>query len=64
MFSNNKHIFRTQTDGFDVTKTPIEMFAEIEIDNDLKLVDDTIRKYWELENKHEIKETIIGVKNA
>ena len=48
VLSNGKHVFKTQTDGFDVCKTPIGMFAQSEIDNDLKLVDTTIREYYEL----------------
>lgn len=46
--SNGKHVFKTQTDGFDVCKTPIGMFESAEIDNDLKLVDTTIREYYEI----------------
>ena len=48
VLSNGKHVFKTQTDGFDVCKTPIGMFESAEIDNDLKLVDTTIREYYEL----------------
>lgn len=44
---NNKHKFITQSAGGAVSKSPIDMF-EMEIDNDLKFVDETIRKYWEL----------------
>lgn len=46
MSDNGKHFFRTQTDGFDVTKTPEDMFAEAEIDNNLKFVDDRIREFY------------------
>ena len=46
MSDNGKHFFRTQTDGFDITKTPEDMFEEAEIDNNLKLVDDTIREFY------------------
>ena len=46
MSDNGKHFFRTQTDGFDISKTPEEMFAEVEIDNNLKFVDDTIRDFY------------------
>lgn len=42
-----RHWFSTQSDGFDTVKSPMEMF-EPEIDNDLKLVDNTIREYYEL----------------
>lgn len=46
MSDNGKHFFRTKTDGFDITKTPEDLFEETEIDNNLKLVDDTIRKFY------------------
>lgn len=46
MSSNGKHFFLTQTKGSDITKTPEDMFAEEEIDNDLKSVDDTIRNFY------------------
>lgn len=39
--------FITQTDGMTPAKSPMGMF-EREIDNDLKMVDTTIRKYWEI----------------
>ena len=48
ILSNGKHVFRTQTDGLDVCKTPIGMFNQDEIDNDLKMVDTTIREYYDL----------------
>ena len=44
-----KYIFHTKTDGLDVTKTPIGMFEDAEIDNDLKAVDTTIRDFYNLE---------------
>ena len=40
--------FITQTDGKTTAKSPMEMFAEREIDNDLKAVDTIIREYWEI----------------
>jgi len=43
---DKKYVFKTQSDGFDVCKSPIGMFDTNEIDNDLKLVDGTIRGYW------------------
>lgn len=48
MLANGKHVFRTQTDGMDVCKTPIGMFDADEIDNDLKMVDNAIREYYYL----------------
>lgn len=46
-----EHYFETQSDGFTTCKSPMEMF-EFKINNDLKLVDTTIREYYEL-NKEE-----------
>lgn len=43
-----KHYFITQSDGTNPCKSPMGMFEEIEIDNDLKMVDDTIREYYGL----------------
>ncbi|MBQ8931090.1 MAG: AAA family ATPase [Ruminiclostridium sp.] len=52
-YEDGKHIFRTQTDGLDVAKTPLEMFDSEEIDNDLKMVDDTIREYYNFNGGNE-----------
>lgn len=48
MCINKKYVFRTQTDGMDVAKSPVGMFKDFEIDNDLKAVDTVIREYWGL----------------
>lgn len=40
-----EHYFETQSDGFTTCKSPMEMF-EMKIDNDLKMVDTTIREYY------------------
>lgn len=53
MSDQGKHFFRTVTDGYDITKTPEDMFAEPEIDNNLKLVDDTIRTFYGWNNAEE-----------
>lgn len=45
---NGVHKFITQTDAGAVSKSPIGMFESLEIDNDLKIVDETIRSYYEL----------------
>ena len=45
-----KHSFITQSDGFTTAKSPMEMFPDV-IDNDLKMVDQTIREYYELTEK-------------
>lgn len=46
---DGEHKFRvhSKTQG-DITKTPIDMFKEDEIENDLKKVDTAIREYYEL----------------
>lgn len=43
-----EHWFDTQSDGVNTAKTPIGMFETNRIDNDLKMVDSTIREYWGL----------------
>lgn len=50
---DGKYLFRTQTDGQDVTKSPMGMFASDAIDNDLKAVDHAIRSYYQEEPKQE-----------
>ena len=47
-YSNKEYKFVTQTDGITPCKSPMEMF-DLEIPNDLKLVDNIIRKYYEME---------------
>ena len=41
-----KYTFTTKNSGSDTVKTPLGMFEQNEIDNDLKLVDQTIREYY------------------
>lgn len=48
--SENKHMFITQSSNGAVSKSPIDMFDSLEIDNDLKMVDGKIREYFELGN--------------
>ncbi len=45
-----KHLFITQSDGKTTAKSPMDMFP-VEIDNDLKAVDQSIRDYYELTPK-------------
>lgn len=42
------YTFTTQNNGHDTVKSPLGMFDSYEIDNDLKVVDTTIREYWSL----------------
>lgn len=51
----DKHYFVTQSEGYSTAKSPMDMFPE-EIDNDLKLVDTTIREYWGLDPLKQKKE--------
>ena len=44
---DGKHLFLTQSDGGDISKSPEGMFDR-EIENDLKSVDTVIREYWGL----------------
>lgn len=46
------HHFITQSDGYTTAKSPMEMF-EKQIDNDLAMVDATIREYWNLGGNEE-----------
>lgn len=48
---NGKHLFITQSNGGAVSKTPMGMFDTLEIDNDLLLVDNTIREYYKDESE-------------
>lgn len=43
----DRYFFRTQSDGSDISKSPEGMF-DLEIENDLKMVNDRIREYWGL----------------
>lgn len=51
MYDNGKYIFKTKTNGYDVCKTPLDMFSEEIIENDLKQVDSIIRDYYNLGGK-------------
>lgn len=51
MYENNNYIFRVKTNGQDCVKTPIGLFEEDEIENDLKIVDEKIREYYELDKE-------------
>lgn len=50
-----RYYFETKTDGSTPVKTPIGMFKDSEIDNDLKTVDTAIREYYGLNKETEIK---------
>lgn len=50
----SEHFFITNSDGSNPAKSPMDMF-ELKIDNDLKMVDDQIREYYELNKKEDKK---------
>ena len=43
-----RHYFVTNSDGSNTCKSPIGMFDQPQIDNDLRAVDQIIRDYWQL----------------
>lgn len=45
---NGRHIFQTTNDGSDTTKTPIGLFADEHIDNDLSVVDAALCDYYQI----------------
>jgi hypothetical protein len=45
---SGKYHFVTQSSNGAVSKSPVGMFESLEIDNDLKMVDEKIREYWEI----------------
>jgi hypothetical protein len=46
LFVDGEYRFRTKTDGADVTKTPMGLFDDVLIPNDLEYVDREIRNYY------------------
>lgn len=51
VYSNGRHVFRTRTNGKDTAKTPLGMFEEEEIDNDLKVVDEKIKEFYVIQEE-------------
>ena len=45
--SSEGHHFITQSDGYTTAKSPMGLFEKV-VDNDLAMVDASIREYWEL----------------
>lgn len=43
---DDKYFFTTQNNGRNTCKSPRGMFEQLEIDNDLKFVDDSIKEYY------------------
>ena len=51
-----EHKFITQSDGSAISKSPEGMFEDIELPNDLLLVDNAIREYYEIQNPKNLEE--------
>lgn len=51
--TSDGYFFRTKTNGADAVKTPLGMFEAEQIDNDLLLVDNTIREYYNMGGTNE-----------
>lgn len=45
---DGEYYFSTHNNGMDTVKSPMGMFTDDLIPNDLKMVDDTIREYWNM----------------
>lgn len=50
--TDGKYLFATQTDGNDTCKSPIGLFSTMYIENDLKMVDESLRIYYSLKPEH------------
>ena len=50
LVSEGKYFFLTQNSGNDTVKSPLGMFPDYAIDNDLQYVDDKIRNYYEFDS--------------
>jgi predicted kinase len=47
--SDGKYTFSTQNNGSNTVKSPMDMFSDMHIDNDLQMIDNTIVEYYTLE---------------
>lgn len=48
---DGNYSFVTRTNGNDTVKSPEDLFPSVEIENNLKMVDDCIRSFYGIENK-------------
>ena len=48
VIKGDRHVFETQSNGATIAKSPEGMFPDVEIENDLKKVDEAIRAYWNI----------------
>lgn len=54
--SDGVYTFCTQNNGHDTVKSPMGMFESINVDNDLKFIDEKIRNYYEIGDFKEVVE--------
>lgn len=47
--NDGNYTFSTQNNGSNTIKSPMDMFKELNIDNDLQMIDNTIVEYYKLE---------------
>ena len=50
---DGKYMFSTQNNGFDTVKSPIGLFSDTLIENDLKAIDDRICEFYGITNQQE-----------
>lgn len=55
VYDNGSYIFRLKTNGQDCVKTPLDMFDNETMENDLKQFNAVVRDYYELDNNKEEK---------
>lgn len=48
--TDGRYFFQTQNSGHDTCKSPIGLFKDFMVENDLKAVDTAIREYYDLDN--------------
>ena len=48
---DGKYMFATHNNGYDTVKTPLGMFTDDKIDNDLKAVDTRLREFFKITPK-------------
>lgn len=53
---SDRYVFVTQSRDGAVSKAPDDMFESVEIDNDLLVVDNTIREYYGIQNPKNLEE--------
>lgn len=53
---SDRYVFVTQARDSAVSKAPDDMFESVEIDNDLLMVDNTIREYYGIQNPKNLEE--------